>query len=67
MKKVLFLLPAFLLFRIQTGAQPFASWTDSVLTLNNGLVKRTIQLPLVNNSNFVTTFYKPLEGDFNDF
>jgi alpha-galactosidase len=67
MKKVLFLLPAFLLFRIQTGAQPFASWTDSVLTLNNGLVKRTIQLPLVNNSHFVTTVYKPVEGDFNYF
>src|SRR5689334_12374119 len=61
------LLGLFLFISIKVQAQSFASWTDSVLTLNNGLVERTIQLPLVKNGHFVTSVYKPTEGDFNYF
>ena len=47
-------------------AQPFASWTKTALTLNNGVVERTILLP-AGKGNFLTTSYKPVEGRFNYF
>ena len=47
-------------------ADHFASWTKTELTLNNGLVKRVINLPSV-NSGFITTLYSPLNGDFKYF
>jgi len=47
-------------------AQPFASWTKTTLTLNNGIVERTILLP-AGKGNFLTTSYKPVEGRFNYF
>jgi alpha-galactosidase len=48
------------------AATPFATWNDSLLFLNNGIVQRTIQLPSVNGA-FVTTLYKPVAGDFRYF
>ena len=47
-------------------AQPFAAWTRNLLTMNNGLVKRTIKLPSPTGS-FVTTLYEPVQGDFKYF
>ncbi len=44
-------------------AQPFASWTQRELTLNNGIIERHIQLP-GNKGKFITKSYKPLSGDF---
>lgn len=45
------------------SAQPFASWTKTELKLNNGIVERLIQLPVV-KGNFITTVYKPVNDDF---
>ena len=56
-------------FLIRTSfvaAQSFASWTQHELRLNNGIVERTIQLP-DGNGNFITSVYKPVQGDFNYF
>lgn len=47
-------------------AQPFAYWTNAELTLSNGLVKRIIKLPGT-GGNFLTTSYKPVNGNFNYF
>jgi len=47
-------------------AQPYASWTQHALKLNNGIVERTIQLP-TDNGKFITSVYKPVKGDFNYF
>ncbi|MBC8035433.1 MAG: alpha-galactosidase [Chitinophagaceae bacterium] len=51
---------------VATQAQSFAKWTDKELTLNNNVVKRSIKLP-VNTGNFITTEYKPVEGEFKYF
>lgn len=45
---------------------PYANWTTARLTLNNGVVQRTINLP-DSSGNFLTTEYKPFTGDFNYF
>lgn len=45
------------------GITPFAKWTKTELTLCNGLVRRTFQLPTV-AGNFLTISYKPMSGDF---
>lgn len=42
---------------------PFATWTKSILTLDNGIVRRLIQLP-EGNGNFFTSSYKPVNGEF---
>jgi alpha-galactosidase len=47
-------------------AQQFASWTKTELKLNNGIVERTIELPGSKGS-FLTTSYKPANGEFNYF
>ena len=47
-------------------AQPYASWNKFELELNNGLVKRIIELPS-KKGNFVTIFYQPVEGGFKYF
>lgn len=47
-------------------AQPYASWTKTALTLNNGIVERVIQLP-AEKGPFLTTSYKPVKGAFNYF
>lgn len=47
-------------------AKPFATWTNTELTLNNGLVQRIIKLPSA-GGNFVTTSYTPVSGDFQYF
>lgn len=47
-------------------APPFAKWTKTELTLNNGLVQRTIQLPSYSGS-FLTTSYQPVSGEFEYF
>lgn len=45
---------------------PYAKWTTTELTLNNGVVERTIKLPASDGS-FLTTLYKPITGDFKYF
>ncbi len=46
--------------------QHFAQWSDTALVLNNGIVTRTIKLPS-STGNFLTTLYKPANGDFKYF
>src|SRR6478735_8565285 len=65
MKKIKLLLLSYLLI-LSVSAQPFASWTNQTLTINNGFIERTIQLPAV-NGNFITLAYKPVKGSFNYF
>ncbi len=45
---------------------PFAKWTKTELVLDNGIVHRTIKLPGT-EGNFVTSSYKPVNGDFDYF
>lgn len=45
---------------------PFAKWSKTELFLNNGVVQRTIKLP-VSNDTYLTTLYKPVIGDFKYF
>lgn len=45
---------------------PYAKWTNSELTLTNGVVQRTINLP-ASGGPFLTTVYKPVAGDFRYF
>jgi alpha-galactosidase len=45
---------------------PFAKWTKTELVLNNGIVMRSIRLPSP-DGNFMTSVYKPAEGDFRYF
>jgi len=47
-------------------AQPFAHWTKTELSLNNGIVQRIIQLPNP-EGNFLTKTYKPVDGEFKYF
>ncbi len=49
-----------------TYAGPFATWTKTELTLNNGIVKRIIKLPSGTDT-YTTTSYSPVSGDFNYF
>ncbi|MFA5818415.1 MAG: alpha-galactosidase [Bacteroidales bacterium] len=64
-KTILILLIIFLAVGLSLGG-PFATWSKTELTLNNGIVQRTIKLP-VDEANFITTLYKPVNGDFNYF
>lgn len=45
---------------------PFAQWTKTELTLNNGVVQRVIKLPS-DEGQFLTTSYKPVTGEFQYF
>ena len=65
MKKALFLTLFILTLAKFAGAtDPYAKWTKTELTLNNGIVRRSIKLPSP-VGNFLTTFYKPINGSFN--
>jgi alpha-galactosidase len=44
----------------------YAQWTEKELTLDNGVVRRVIQLPAV-DGRFLTTSYKPVSGEFHYF
>ncbi len=67
MKKIYLTIDLFLLScATLVSAQPFASWTKSELRLNNGIVERNIKLP-TGKGNFITTSYKPVQGDFDYF
>jgi alpha-galactosidase len=55
-----------LFFSVNAESQGYASWTKTLLTLNNGIVSRTIAIP-EKTGTFCTTSYKPVEGDFNYF
>jgi alpha-galactosidase len=46
---------------------PFAQWTGSGLTLNNGIVQRKIKLPSSSGGPFLTTSYAPLAGEYKFF
>jgi len=64
MKKAGCLLPV-ILFAVQfsLAQSGFATWTFTELTLTNGKVLRTIQLP-GKAGKFLTTIYKPVDGEF---
>ena len=62
----IFLLACFAGMHMVASAQPFATWTNSELHLNNGVVERIISLPAI-GGHFLTTAYKPVKGDFNYF
>ena len=65
--KILFLtVLTSVLFVVDLVSAPFAKWTKTELTLNNGLVQRVIQLPSPEGQ-FLTTFYKPVTGEFQYF
>jgi len=51
---------------INYAINPFAKWTKTELVLDNGIVQRTIKLPL-SQGNYITSSYKPVIGDFNYF
>ncbi len=51
---------------LHAAGKPFAKWTSATLTLNNGLVERSIKLPNPTGS-FLTTVYKPVVGEFSYF
>lgn len=44
----------------------YAQWTENELTLDNGVVRRVIQLPAV-DGRFLTKSYKPVSGEFHYF
>ena len=67
MKKAICLLALIILSTgINFAQTPFAKWTASELTLNNGIVQRTIALPAV-EGNFLTTTYRPISGEYRYF
>jgi alpha-galactosidase len=67
MKRVIFICILVLLVTKAKGViNPFAKWTKTELILFNSIVTRTIQLPTVDGT-FVTTSYKPLQGDYGYF
>ena len=65
MKKSFLILLGVSLFFNFVSAQ-FASWNSYELTLTNGVVKRTIQLPSDGKS-ILTNAYKPVNGEFKYF
>jgi alpha-galactosidase len=66
MKKTTFILLIYFSAIGYSYAGPYATWTKSVLTLNNGIVQRTIKLPS-EYGNYITSSYKPVIGDFKYF
>jgi len=67
MKRVIFFIIVILSVTESRGViNPFAKWTKTELTLCNSIVTRTIKLPTVDGT-FLTTSYKPLNGDFTYF
>ena len=54
------------LFANSAVSVPFAKWTKTELTLNNGIVERIIKLPSTEGQ-FLTTSYKPVTGEFKYF
>lgn len=67
MKKTISAIMLILLtMNIICAVAPFAKWTKTELVLNNGIVQRTIKLPSA-EGNFITSSYKPVDGDFKYF
>ncbi len=66
MNRFLFVLMIGILTSGFVVSAPYAKWTATELTLNNGIVERIIQLPTT-EGNFLTTSYKPVEGEFKYF
>ena len=65
--RILISIMAFCIFSAHVAVSaPFAKWTKTELTLNNGLVQRVIQLPAAEGQ-FLTTSYKPITGEFKYF
>lgn len=64
--KIITLLLLWILTAGFTISAQYASWTNSELTLNNGIVQRIIKLPSANGT-FLTTSYKPVAGEFRYF
>lgn len=66
MRKIFFVLLFCVLTSELVVAAPFARWTKTELTLNNGIVQRIISLPSP-EGNFLTIAYKPVVGEFKYF
>ncbi len=66
MKRLIGVVFLYALFSNYAISAPFAKWTNTELTLNNGIVQRVIQLPAP-EGNFMTSSYKPVIGEFNYF
>lgn len=66
MRTVFFMLIISVLLINNGVSAPFAKWTKTTLTLNNGVVQRVIQLPS-DRGQFLTTSYKPVTGEFKYF
>jgi len=63
MRKTSFLLILLSFIILSAAAQPYASWDAKQLKLNNGTVERIISLPSP-TGRFVTTSYKPVNGNY---
>ncbi len=66
MKNLICILTICFLSIQSVSAAPFAKWTKTELTFDNGIVQRVIKLP-AENGNFITTSYKPVSGEFGYF
>jgi len=66
MKRFIGVVFFYALFANYAVSAPFAKWTKTELTLNNGIVQRIIQLPNP-EGNFLTKTYKPVDGEFKYF
>ena len=65
--RFLMLLMLFCVLSVQAAVSvPFARWTKTELTLNNGIVQRIIHLPL-NDGQVFTKSYQPVSGKFEYF
>jgi alpha-galactosidase len=65
-KPICILLLILLSAKLMSAIDPFAKWTKTELILDNGIVQRTIKLPSA-EGNYMTTSYKPVNGNFNYF
>lgn len=66
MRVVLFILMIVAFSANIAVSAPFAKWTKTELTLNNGVVQRVFKLPS-DKGQFLTTSYKPVTGEFKYF
>ena len=63
MTKSFFLFSFLLLATFSVSAQPYATWDNKELKLNNGIIERVIKLPAADGK-FITTLYKPVLGSY---
>lgn len=66
MRIYILILAVYLFSALAAVSAPFAKWSKTELTLNNGIVERIVKLPGAEGQ-FLTTSYKPVSGVFNYF